>query len=65
MSVRIHVDADVCQLNGMCVERAPEVFRFGTGDTVEHDPDASGEVVEAVRDAQFLCPLQAIEVTDG
>jgi ferredoxin len=64
MSVRIRVDEAFCELHGMCVDRAPDVFRFGDGDTVEHEGEVSGdETVEAVRDAQFLCPAQAIEVS--
>lgn len=61
--VRISVDESVCQLHGQCVDRAPEVFRFGDGEVVEHLSTVDGEAAEAARDAEFLCPVQAISVT--
>lgn len=64
-TARIRVDDAFCELHGMCVGRAPEIFRFGDGDAVDHDTEVNGaDAVEAARDAQFLCPVQAIEVTE-
>jgi ferredoxin len=62
--VRIVVDPAVCQLHGQCVDRAPELFQFGDGEVVEHVPSAVGDEAEAARDAEFLCPVQAISVTE-
>ena len=63
MSVQISVHGSVCQLHGQCVDRAPEVFRFGDGEVVEHESTVDGPGAEAARDAEFLCPVQAITVT--
>ena len=63
-TIQIRVDPTVCRLNGRCLERAPEIFRFGDDDAIEYDHEVSGEAVHAARDAEFLCPMQAIEVSD-
>jgi ferredoxin len=63
-TVRIAVDPDVCRLHGQCVDRAPSVFRFGDAEVVEHEAQAQGEAAEAAVDAAFLCPVQALEVTE-
>lgn len=62
-TVRIRIDTGVCRLNGRCVEQAPEVFRLGDDDAIDYDPEVGGAAAEAVRDAEYLCPMQAIEVT--
>lgn len=63
-TVRIQIDTGVCRLNGRCLEQAPEIFRLGDDDAVEYDPEVSGAAAEAARDAEFLCPMQAIQVSD-
>jgi ferredoxin len=60
--VQIFVDESICQLHGQCVDRAPEIFHFGDGEVVEHRSSVDGAAAEAARDAEFLCPVQAITV---
>lgn len=62
MAVHISVDESICQLHGQCVDRAPSVFHFGDGEVVEHQSSVDGEDADAARDAEFLCPVQAITV---
>jgi ferredoxin len=61
--MRVIVDPDLCEGNGVCEKVAPEVFRLGDDDQarvlLERPPDAmSAKVEQAVR----RCPRQAIRV---
>jgi ferredoxin len=59
--VRVVVDWDLCESNGLCMAAAPEVFELQDDDTLmilQETPDESlrPKVVDAVR----ACPKQAI-----
>jgi ferredoxin len=61
--MRLIVDPDLCEGNGVCEKLAPEIFRLGDDDQarvlVDHPPDsASGKVEQAIR----RCPRQAIRL---
>ena len=63
--MRIVVDRDRCESNGLCMEAAPEVFELQDDDTLlilQEDPDESllGKVDDAIR----ACPKQAISLQD-
>jgi ferredoxin len=63
--VRVVVDWDQCESNGLCMAAAPEVFELQDDDTLmilQETPDESlrGRVVDAVR----ACPKQAITLQD-
>ena len=62
-TVRVHVDHDLCQGHGQCELTAPAVFELdddGVVHVVEAPPD---DEEPAVRQAERLCPQQAIRVT--
>lgn len=59
--MRVVVDWDLCESNGLCMAAAPEVFELQDDDTLmilQETPDESlrPKVVDAVR----ACPKQAI-----
>jgi ferredoxin len=63
--VRVNVNWDLCESNGMCVLAAPEVFELQDDDTLlihQETPDESlrGKLVNAVQN----CPKQAISLQD-
>jgi ferredoxin len=63
--VRVVVDWDLCESNGLCMAAAPEVFELQDDDTLmvlQETPDESqrAKVADAVR----ACPKQAITLQD-
>lgn len=61
--MRVAVDRQRCQANGVCMRRAPDVFRVGGDGTLrvlQEQPPA--DLQRAVRDAVRRCPTQAITV---
>jgi ferredoxin len=63
--VRIVVDWDLCESNGLCMAAAPEVFQLQDDDTLlvlQETPDESqlAVVAEAIR----TCPKQAISLQE-
>jgi ferredoxin len=63
--VRVVVDWDLCESNGLCVLAAPEVFELQDDDTLlilQENPDESlaGKVGDAIRN----CPKRAISLQD-
>jgi ferredoxin len=63
--VRVVVDWDLCESNGLCMAAAPEVFELQDDDTLmirQETPDEAlrSKVVDAVR----ACPKQAITLQD-
>jgi ferredoxin len=62
MTIRVKVDRALCELHGLCVETAPEVFSFDSSGALVYTEHARDELSQALADAQFLCPTQAIEV---
>ena len=61
--MRVIVDFDVCESNGLCEESAPTVFHLGDDDYLqvldEHPAESQRERVE---EAARRCPKQAITV---
>ena len=63
--MRVVVDWDLCESNGLCMTAAPEVFQLQDDDTLlilQETPDESlrAEVADAVR----TCPKQAISLQE-
>ena len=62
--MRVRVDRDVCESNGVCVRLVPEVFALDDDDRlrlVDSPPQAlRARVEEAVR----RCPKQALKIVD-
>lgn len=65
MTVRIAVDRSVCEQHGQCVEAAPELFWFDDQGDLQHRDEVDEGQAAAVEDAVFLCPTQAITLTQG
>jgi ferredoxin len=64
--MRIIVNRDLCEGNGVCAQVAPEVFEVGDDDQVKVLVEQPGKerhakIVEAVR----RCPRQALAVEEG
>jgi ferredoxin len=61
--MRVIVDFDVCESNGLCEESAPEVFRLGDDDYLQVLEEHPAERQRArVEEAARRCPKQAITV---
>ncbi len=63
--MRIEVDWDLCESNGVCMGIIPEVFHLGEDDMLtvlqpEVTPGNEAQVREAVRQ----CPRQAISIKE-
>ena len=64
--MRIRIDADLCQLHGVCESEAPDVFVVEKGkDTVTVlDPTPDVAQREAVEAAVEYCPTRAIIIDE-
>jgi ferredoxin len=63
--VRVVVDWDLCESNGLCMAAAPEVFELQDDDTLlilQETPDES--LRAKVTDAVNACPKQAITLQE-
>ncbi|MCS5638618.1 MAG: ferredoxin [Myxococcota bacterium] len=63
--MKVVVDYDLCEANAVCMQHAPKVFRVEEDDTLtvllEEVP---ADQQEKAREAERLCPRQAIRLTD-
>jgi ferredoxin len=63
--MRVIVDFDLCESNGLCMAAAPEVFDLRDDDVLyvlqDEPPD---ELASAVRTAARTCPKTAITIVD-
>ena len=63
--MRVVVDYDKCESNGLCMAQAPEVFEVRDDDFLYVLNDTPGEGLhERVREAVRLCPKQAITLVE-
>jgi ferredoxin len=63
--VRVRVDPDLCEANGVCVSFAPEVFELQPDDTLlVRIPLPPAELRAAVEAAASGCPRAAILIQD-
>jgi ferredoxin len=63
--MRIVVDRDLCESNGVCEGLAPEVFQIDDDDDLQllqEQPDES--LRSKVQDAVRSCPKQALSIQD-
>jgi ferredoxin len=63
--MRVVVDRDLCESNGVCEGLAPEVFRINDDDELdilEEHPDES--LRAKVQDAVRSCPKQALTLEE-
>jgi ferredoxin len=64
VSVNVSVDNNHCHLYAICQHEAPEVFRLHDDRRLVFDPRPPSRLLEQVRTAARLCPMQAIVVED-
>jgi ferredoxin len=63
--MRIEVDWDLCESNGVCMGVIPEVFQLGDDDMLSVlQPQVTPENESLVREAVRQCPRQAISIED-
>ncbi len=63
--MRIEVDRDLCEANGMCESIAPELFHVDDDEelqVLEAEPPA--ELVDAAKRAVDSCPRAALELVE-
>lgn len=64
MTVRVSVDSTRCQSHGQCCHYVPDVFELPASGPVQViDPSPSASLLDALRDAEDSCPVQAITVS--
>ncbi len=63
--MKVVVDYDLCEANGLCMQHCPEVFRVEDDDTLTvllaEVPD---ELSAKCQEAERRCPRQAIQLED-
>ncbi|WP_182523600.1 ferredoxin [Nocardioides dongkuii] len=63
--MKIKVDFDLCESNGLCEAMAPEVFELDDDDYLQVKADeTSPENLENVKRAVAACPRAAISLED-
>jgi ferredoxin len=63
--VRVVVDPNLCEANGVCVALVPEVFELHAGDTlVVVDPTPSEALRAKVESAVDGCPRAALRIEE-
>lgn len=66
MAIKILVDYDLCEANARCMEVCPEVFQVDDDDNLNILIDAPDESLRRkLKEAERVCPRQAIQIVDG
>jgi ferredoxin len=61
--MKVTVDPELCEANGLCVAEAPDVFDLGDDEVVSIVlPEPPPELESAVADAVTACPKQALRI---
>ncbi|MBU8577622.1 ferredoxin [Brevibacterium luteolum] len=61
--MKVHVDLNRCESNGLCVLTAPEVFELDGDQRLHYEEFPDEELWPDVEDAARNCPVQAITIT--
>ena len=62
--MKIIVDYDSCESNGVCETIAPEIFHVDDDDNLQIIGDLRPEVIEKVHDAVRSCPRNALSLQE-
>ena len=63
--MRVLVDHDLCESNGVCEGIAPDIFRVDDDDGLQIlEEDVGREDLDKVKDAVARCPKAALRVED-
>ena len=66
MAIKIVVDWDLCEANARCMEVCPEVFQVDDDDNLNILIESPGEELrDQLKEAERVCPRQAISIIDG
>lgn len=63
--MKIKVDFDLCESNGLCEALAPDVFELDDDDFLQlHTEETTDANLDAVKQAVAACPRAAISLED-
>lgn len=63
--MKVSVDPDLCEANGVCVGLAPGVFSLDDDELLHiEQPDGASTDLERVSKAVQLCPKQALRLDE-
>jgi ferredoxin len=62
--MRVEVDRDVCESNGVCVRLVPEVFALDDDDRLHVEASPPDALRARVEEAVRRCPKQALKIVD-
>ncbi len=63
--MRVTVDRELCEANGVCAGLAPEIFDLDDEDYLHiRQPEVPTGLADAVRRAVASCPKQALQAAD-
>ena len=62
--MRVQVDRDVCESNGVCVRLVPEVFALDDDDRLRLEPSPPEALRARIEEAVRRCPKQALKIVD-
>lgn len=62
--MRVDVDYDMCEANGVCEAIAPDVFELDDDDQLHVKSQPTSENVAQVRQAVASCPKVALSLTE-
>ena len=63
--MRVVVDRELCESNGVCAGLVPEVFELGDDDRLRVSPEPlTASVLARVEHAVRRCPKQALSLAD-
>lgn len=63
--MRIVVDWDLCEANGICEAVAPDVFELDEDEDLLIKAQPNAETVDAVRQAVASCPKAALSLDES
>jgi ferredoxin len=64
LTIKVSVDNNHCHLFAICQQEAPEVFQLVNDQKLVFTSRPPLHLLEQVRHAARLCPMQAIEITE-
>lgn len=62
--MKVHVDMNLCQSHGECVNVAPDVFELGDDDVLVWHEKVGEERRAAIEEAVNVCPMMAISIEE-
>ncbi|SFS63483.1 ferredoxin [Saccharopolyspora flava] len=62
--MRIEVDFDLCEANGMCEAVAPDVFEIDDEDNLHIVAEPTPELRDSIEQAVQSCPKAALSLKD-